>query len=74
MMFKWQIRRRVTKIKKEIIQIEERMRRSHSACIQALLEGTEMPQEEVNYHKKYMEQIDGLRNELRELDKKLNEG
>lgn len=73
MMFKWQIRRRITKIKKEIILIEGRMRRPHAACIQALLEGKEIPQEEADYHKMYMDQIIGLRNELHALENRLNQ-
>lgn len=72
MMFKWQIRRRITKIKKEIIQVEGRMRRPHAACIQALLKGKEMPQEEVSYHEQYMNQINGLRNELHALEYRLH--
>ncbi len=72
-MFKWQIQRKIKKIKKEIVWIEERMHRPCSACIQALLEGKEMPQEEVYYHKMYMSQIDELRKQVRDLEKLLDE-
>lgn len=70
-MFKWQIRREVKKLKQEIIDVESRMHRSHSACIQALLEGKQMPEEEVAYHKKYMEKIDTLRGKIRSLEQQL---
>lgn len=70
-MFKWQIKRQMKKIKQEIQDVERRMYRSHSACIEALLQGKEMPAEEVKYHKKYMDQIDEKREKLRQLEKQL---
>lgn len=67
----WKTRRKIRHVKEEILEVERRMHRSHSACMEALLQGKQMPEEEVRYHKKYMDQIDALRHELRDLESHL---
>lgn len=68
---KWKAKSEIKRLKQEIIQVESRMHRSHSACIQALLEGKQLPEEDVKYHKKYMEQIDELRSRIHTLEKQV---
>ncbi len=69
-MLKQLIRKR--KIKQYLRQIEEleaKLSRSQSSCVQAMLVGKEPDKEDMEYHHKYMESIRELRQKVRELQK-----
>ena len=71
---KFRIKRRIRALKSQIRDIEKKRERSQSALTEALLKGTEAKDEDVDFFNKYTAHIDILRERIRELTNKLNEG
>lgn len=65
------IKRRIKKLKKEILIVEAKRTRSQSALIEAILSSKEPSDEDTDYFNHYTAQIHQIRNEIQELQTQL---
>jgi len=67
----FKIKRKIKKLKKEILIVEGKRMRSQSALIEAILSGKEASDEDTDYFNHYTAQIHQLRSEIQELQAQL---
>lgn len=65
------IRKRIENYEKQIIQLEQKLLRSESAYVRALLEHKTPEKEDVYYHNKYTKEITGLRKRIQQCRREL---
>lgn len=69
---KVKLKGKIKKLSKQIEMIEQRRARSQGALVEAILKHTTPRDEDVDYFNRYTEEIEGLRTEMHEMQKKLD--
>lgn len=63
---------KIRNYEKQIIQLEQKLLRSQSAYVKALLEHKAPEEKDIYYHEKYMGEIEGLRKKIQICNDKLS--